>query len=114
MSEFEGITLVVSHDKCFLNAVCTDTLEFRSTLASQSVSSLTHYAGDFQTYENTLREKKLAQARAREAYETQKDKLKEFVAREGRKYDNPAHQVENILWRMWNTYIEECSLICVV
>lgn len=32
------------------------------------------------------------QARARVAYEKEKEKLKEFVSREGKKYDNPAHQ----------------------
>lgn len=67
--DFEGIALVVSHDTCFLNEICTDILELRSTLANQSSSSLVHYSGDFSTYEKTLREKKIAQARAREAYE---------------------------------------------
>jgi ATPase subunit of ABC transporter with duplicated ATPase domains len=32
------------------------------------------------------------QARAREAVEKQKEKLREFISREGKKYDNPAHQ----------------------
>ena len=67
--DFEGIALVVSHDTCFLNEICTDILELRSTLANQSSSSLIHYNGDYNTYQKTLREKKIAQARAREAFE---------------------------------------------
>lgn len=30
---FDGMAIVVSHDQYFLNAVCTDVLELRSTLA---------------------------------------------------------------------------------
>lgn len=34
------------------------------------------------------------QGRARVAFEKERDKLKEFIAREGRKLDNPAHQAQ--------------------
>jgi ATPase subunit of ABC transporter with duplicated ATPase domains len=94
VDEFEGILLVVSHDQCFLNEICTDILELRSTLANQKSNSLHHYSGDYNTYENTLVEKKINLARARDAYEVQRDKLREFISREGKKYDNPAHQAQ--------------------
>jgi ABC transporter len=58
----------------------------------QLKTSLEHYSGDYQTYQNTLAEKKIVQARAKVAYDKEKEKLKEFISREGRKYDNPAHQ----------------------
>jgi ABC transporter len=58
----------------------------------QLKTSLEHYSGDYETYQNTLADKKIVQARARVAYEKEKEKLKEFVSREGKKYDNPAHQ----------------------
>jgi ATP-binding cassette subfamily F protein 3 len=91
---FRGIVLAVSHDQVFLDSICTDILELKSTLVGQSKSSLTHYSGDFSTYQTTLEEHKIAQERLREAYEKEKDKLQEFIAREGKKYDNPAHQAQ--------------------
>ncbi len=92
VSEFAGIAVIVSHDQVFLNAVCTDVLELRSTLAGQSKSSLVHYSGDYDTYENTVAEQKKAQARLRVAYEKEVEKLREFISREGKKYDTPSHQ----------------------
>jgi ATP-binding cassette subfamily F protein 3 len=89
---FEGIAIIVSHDRYFLDSVCTDVLELRSKLAGQSKSCLDHYAGDYETYEHTVAERKVVQARARDAYEREKEKLREFIARDGKKYDNPAHQ----------------------
>lgn len=38
---FDGMAIVVSHDQYFLNAVCTDVLELRSTLAGPY--SLVHH-----------------------------------------------------------------------
>jgi ATPase subunit of ABC transporter with duplicated ATPase domains len=55
---------------------------------------LTHYSGDYATYVNTVQEQKVAQMRLRVAYEKEKDKLREFISREGKKYDNPAHQAQ--------------------
>lgn len=94
INNFNGIAVIVSHDQVFLNAVCTDVLELRSTLAGQSKSSLTHYSGDFDTYEQTVEENKKAQARLRLAWEKETEKLREFISREGKKYDNPAHQAQ--------------------
>jgi len=82
----------VSHDQCFLNSVCTDILELRSTLAGQSKSTLTAYSGDYQTYQTTLADNKKKLARDRLRQEEKKEKLKEFISREGRKFDNPSHQ----------------------
>jgi len=136
---FAGILLVVSHDQVFLDTVCTDILELKSTLAGasklcfifagscawhscgmpsitmlmdhrfnfltsrslftrinsitgSSKSTLVHYSGDYATYLNTLAEQKVAQQRLRVAFEKERDKLREFIARDGKKYDNPAHQ----------------------
>ena len=36
----------------------------------------------------------MAQQRQREAYEKEKEKLREFISREGKKYDNPSHQAQ--------------------
>jgi len=83
---------VVSHDQVFLDAICTDIIELKSQLAGQSKSCLTHYSGDYSTYTNTVDEQRVAQLRLRAAFEKERDKLKEFIARDGKKYDNPAHQ----------------------
>ena len=42
----------------------------------------------------TLDDKKKNIARTKYTQEIQKEKLKEFVARDGKKYDNPAHQAQ--------------------
>ena len=55
--------------------------------------------------ENTVEENKIAQGRARVAYEKEKDKLRAFISREGKKYDNPAHQAQVNT----NTYIHTCT-----
>jgi len=87
-----GILLVVSHDQVFLDSICTDIIELKSQLAGQSKSCLTHYSGDYSSYTNTVEEQRVAQHRLRVAFEKERDKLKEFIARDGKKYDNPAHQ----------------------
>eukprot|EP00602_Paraphysomonas_sp_CaronLab_P003067 CAMPEP_0185033886 /NCGR_PEP_ID=MMETSP1103-20130426/23279_1 /TAXON_ID=36769 /ORGANISM="Paraphysomonas bandaiensis, Strain Caron Lab Isolate" /LENGTH=757 /DNA_ID=CAMNT_0027570319 /DNA_START=75 /DNA_END=2348 /DNA_ORIENTATION=+ len=89
---FEGMALIVSHDQYFLDAVCTDILELRSTLAGQKKGALTHFSGDYRSYEVTLEDRRRALARAKAAQELQKDKLKEFISREGKKYDGSGHQ----------------------
>ena len=61
-----------------------------------------HYSGDYATYLNTLAEQKVAQQRLRVAFEKERDKLREFIARDGKKYDNPAHQSQvRILFLMF-------------
>lgn len=52
VNHFDGIALIVSHDHYFLDAVCTDILELKSTLAGHSKSSLEHFSG---TVYNILR-----------------------------------------------------------
>lgn len=86
--------LVVSHDTVFLDAITTDVLEFKSTLVGHSASSLTSYNGDYTNYVAVKEEEKIHQARLRVQYEREREKLQEFISREGKKYDNPAHQAQ--------------------
>lgn len=92
--QYNGIAIIVSHDRFFLESVCTDIIELRSTLAGQLKNSLDVYSMDYKSYEIELQDRKIVQERARAAYEKEKDKLKEFISREGRKFDNPAHQAQ--------------------
>ena len=94
LNRFSGMLVVVSHDQYFLNTVCTDVLEMRSPLAGANKSSLIHFTGDYHTYERTLKEKRVNLLRAKDTYEKDKEKLQEFIAREGKKYDNPSHQAQ--------------------
>lgn len=91
---FNGIAVVVSHDKHFLDDICTDIIELRSLLGGQKKTSLEQYNGDYSTFAAVVEERNLAQSRARVAYEKEKEKLKEFISREGKKYDNPQHQAQ--------------------
>lgn len=93
-TSFAGIALIVSHDEVFLNTVCTDIYEFKSTLVGHVRSELVHYAGDYASYECTKQEQMVAQVRLREQYEKEREKLQEFISREGKKYDNPSHQAQ--------------------
>ena len=53
-------------------------------LGGQKKSSLEHYSGDYTMYLNIVEERSIAQGRARVAYEKEKEKLKEFISREGK------------------------------
>lgn len=89
---YQGIAVVVSHDQSFLDEICTDVLELRSTLAGQKRSSLMHYSGDYQTFVATVEERNACQSRLKAALDMKKEKLREFISRDGKKYDNPSHQ----------------------
>ncbi len=90
-----GITLVVSHDQLFLASLCSDILQLSSALVGPPRSSqLVHFGGDYASYKVTLAEQRALAARLREGYDKEKDKLQEFIRRDGKKYDNPAHQAQ--------------------
>lgn len=86
------MAIIVSHDRCFLAETCTDILEMRSFLAGQQKNTLEHFPGDYFAFEKIVEERRVVQDRLRATYERERDKLKEFIGREGKKYDNPAHQ----------------------
>jgi ATP-binding cassette, subfamily F, member 3 len=94
VNTFTGMLVVVSHDSHFLDSVCTDVIEFRSTLSGAKRSSLITFSGDYSTYERTLMEKRINLVKERDTYERTRDHLQEFIAREGKKYDNPSHQAQ--------------------
>lgn len=92
VTSFEGMALIVSHDSYFLNAVCTDVLELRSILGGHKKGELTHYSGDYRSYQVTLEDRKRTLSRLKAAQEMQKEKLKEFISRDGKKFDGSGHQ----------------------
>ena len=66
---YTGITVVVSHDTCFLNTIGTDIIELQSAMNGRSSSSLIQYAGDYCTYECTLQDTKKNVLRNKDLYD---------------------------------------------
>jgi ATP-binding cassette, subfamily F, member 3 len=110
INTFSGILVVVSHDSHFLDSVCSDIIDFKSTLSGAHVSSLISYNGDYSTYMRTLTEKRTNKMRDYDAYEKEKEKLIEFISREGKKYDNPSHQSQRKMKMKQLTNLNEVSL----
>ena len=66
--DYKHSLLVVSHDRGFLNEVCTDTIEFKR-------KKLTYYRGNFDTYVK-LRDEKIRNAmRLYHAYQEKREHM---------------------------------------
>jgi ATP-binding cassette, subfamily F, member 3 len=66
--------IVVSHDRNFLNEVCTDIIHFAN-------STLEYYKGDFYTFENTRNQRLLNQQKTFDAQQKQKEHIEKFINR---------------------------------
>ena len=64
--------LLVSHDREFLNQVCTDIILFKDL-------KLKYYKGDFDTFENVVREQESLQQRQYEAQKQKHEHVQEFI-----------------------------------
>ena len=64
--------MVVSHDRSFLNAVCTDTIEFANL-------KLTYYKGNYDTYVRTSEENTRNAMRVYQAYQDKRAHMMEFI-----------------------------------
>jgi ATP-binding cassette subfamily F protein 3 len=62
MQSYRHTLIVVSHDRSFLNEVCTDTIEFKNR-------TLTYYKGDYDTYVRTSEENVKNLMRVYQAYQ---------------------------------------------
>jgi ATP-binding cassette subfamily F protein 3 len=70
--DYKHTLLVVSHDRGFLNEVCTDIMEFKR-------KKLTYYRGNFDTYVR-LRDENIRNAmRLFQAYESKREHMMEFI-----------------------------------
>jgi ATP-binding cassette subfamily F protein 3 len=67
--------MVVSHDRSFLGAVCTDTI----VMAHQK---LTYYVGNYWDYERTIQEKTAREAQMLDASDRQRQKAMEFIQKQ--------------------------------
>jgi len=68
LQAYRHTVIVVSHDRSFLNEVCTDTIEFKK-------KKLTYYKGDYDTYVRTSNENVKNQMRVYQAYKDKRDHM---------------------------------------
>lgn len=77
---------MVSHDHSFLSDICTDVLELKAK-TSRYNGAISHFSGDFESYQLSVAERKIAAARERDALEIKREKLQNFIGKEGKKMD---------------------------
>lgn len=72
LQSYRHTMIVVSHDRSFLNEVCTDTIEFAKR-------KLTYYKGDYDTYVRTSEENVKNAMRVYQAYQDKRAHMMEFI-----------------------------------
>lgn len=72
LKSYVNTVLLVSHDRSFLNDVCTDIILFKS-------QKLNYYRGDYDNFEGTRREEMIVQQRQHEAQMVKVKHMQEFV-----------------------------------
>eukprot|EP01060_Flectonema_neradi_P004391 TRINITY_DN12827_c0_g1_i1.p1 TRINITY_DN12827_c0_g1~~TRINITY_DN12827_c0_g1_i1.p1 ORF type:complete len:743 (+),score=159.07 TRINITY_DN12827_c0_g1_i1:58-2286(+) len=72
LSTWEKTLIVVSHSRTFLNAVCTDIIDFRN-------QDLEYYRGDYDSFENARTEKLKTQQRQYESQDKNRKHMQEFI-----------------------------------
>ncbi|VDL73999.1 unnamed protein product [Nippostrongylus brasiliensis] len=72
LQQWEGTILTVSHDRKFLNEICTDIVHLHTR-------RLDHYKGNYDTFEKTMKEKLTQQHREYEAQQTLRQHTQEFI-----------------------------------
>ncbi|KAK6040258.1 ABC transporter, ATP-binding protein, partial [Cooperia oncophora] len=72
LQSWEGTILTVSHDRKFLNEICTDIVHLHTR-------RLDHYRGNYDNFEKTMKEKLTQQQREYEAQQTLRQHTQEFI-----------------------------------
>ncbi|CAJ0597057.1 unnamed protein product [Cylicocyclus nassatus] len=72
LQQWEGTILTVSHDRKFLNEICTDIVHLHTR-------RLDHYKGNYNNFEKTMKEKLTQQQREYEAQQTLRQHTQEFI-----------------------------------
>ncbi|KAH7731887.1 ABC transporter [Aphelenchoides avenae] len=72
LQEWTGTILIVSHDRKFLNTICTDIIHLHSRRLDQ-------YKGNYENYEKTMHEKLTLQQREFEAQQALRQHVQEFI-----------------------------------
>lgn len=74
LNSYRHTVIVVSHDRSFLNEVCTDTIEFKDR-------RLNYYKGDYDTYVKTSEENVKNAMRVYQAYKDKREHMMEFITK---------------------------------
>lgn len=72
LCEYKHTVVIVSHDRGFLNEVCTDVIEFKN-------KKLTYYKGNYDIYVRTAEEAVKNQMRVYQAYQDKRAHMMEFI-----------------------------------
>mmetsp|Transcript_20559 Transcript_20559/g.44746 ORF Transcript_20559/g.44746 Transcript_20559/m.44746 type:complete len:790 (-) Transcript_20559:3226-5595(-) len=72
LRSYSHTVITVSHDRGFLNEICTDTIEFKD-------KKLTYYRGNYDNFVKLKEEKLKNQMREYEAYKMKRDHMMEFI-----------------------------------
>ncbi|KAM3722816.1 ATP-binding cassette sub-family F member [Dirofilaria immitis] len=72
LQEWTSSIVIVSHDRSFLNTVCTDIIHLHS-------KRLDHYKGNYAVFEKTMKEKLVQQEREYEAQQQFRQHTQEFI-----------------------------------
>ena len=72
LKSYPHTVITVSHDRGFLNEVCTDTIDFKD-------KKLTYYRGNYDNFVKLKGEKQKNQMREYEAYKVKRDHMMEFI-----------------------------------
>ncbi|KAK0414550.1 hypothetical protein QR680_011489 [Steinernema hermaphroditum] len=72
LQDWASTIIIVSHDRSFLNAICTDIVHLHSRRLDQ-------YRGNYDTYEKTMHEKLTQQQREYEAQQQLRQHTQEFI-----------------------------------
>ena len=73
LQQYPHTIIAVSHDRGFLNEVCTDTIHFTNQ------KQLVYYKGNYDTFVKLKREKTKNAIREYNAYKTKRDHMMEFI-----------------------------------
>jgi ATPase subunit of ABC transporter with duplicated ATPase domains len=74
LQQYPHTIILVSHDRGFLNEVCTDTIEFKN-------KKLTYYKGNYDTFVKLKTEQTKNAIREYEAYKSKRDHMMEFITK---------------------------------
>jgi ATP-binding cassette subfamily F protein 3 len=74
LQQYPHTIILVSHDRGFLNEVCTDTIEFKN-------KKLTYYKGNYDTFIKLKTEQTKNAIREYEAYKSKRDHMMEFITK---------------------------------
>ena len=74
LQQYPHTIILVSHDRGFLNEVCTDTIEFKN-------KKLTYYKGNYDTFVKLKTEQTKNAIREYDAYKSKRDHMMEFITK---------------------------------